>query len=128
MPNTANTEVVEAAPEPSMPKQIWIHETSIRRNYGYIYDSPFDAEPDDTEYIRADIHATALAAAEAKGDKAGFERAREAAAGVVCPWCGDDQYDLVWHHEEWRHYRKSDQHVEYCKAAAIRSLAKKEKR
>jgi hypothetical protein len=84
---------------------------------------PEDVDYDnELEWLKRRI-ATALAAAEAKGDKAGFERAREAAAAVVCPWCGDDQYDLVWHHEEWRHYRNSDQHVEYCKSTAIRSLS-----
>jgi len=45
---------------------------------------------------------------------------RERCCAVLCRWCGDPKYRLVWHHEEWRHYRNSDDHVEYCEAAAIR--------
>jgi hypothetical protein len=45
---------------------------------------------------------------------------RERCCALLCRWCSDGSYRLVWHHQEWRHYRNSDNHVEYCEAAAIR--------
>lgn len=48
--------------------------------------------------------------------------ALERAAQVLCPWCGEEDYTTIFHHGEWRHYRISDQYVEYCKAHLIRCL------
>lgn len=45
---------------------------------------------------------------------------RERNCRLLCEWCGNDEYDLIWHHDEWRHYRKRDMYVEYCKAEVLR--------
>lgn len=44
----------------------------------------------------------------------------ERACRFLCPFCSNPEYDLVFHHDEWRHYRKTDNHVQYCQATAIR--------
>lgn len=52
----------------------------------------------------------------------GIAEGIERAAQVTCKWCGEEGYRLVFHHDEWRHYRNSDNHVEYCNAHLIRCL------
>jgi hypothetical protein len=95
MPNTANTEV--AARQAAL--RI-LHNLSAYLEISYLTN-------DNVAVNRvASFVATALAAAEAKGDKAGFERAREAAAGVALTW------------EDERHVNPA----RYI-AAAIRSLS-----
>lgn len=69
----------------------------------------------DTEYVRADLSRAADTADVARKDEL------ERCARALCEWCGNEEYDLIFHHGEWRHYRKRDMHVEYCGAAAIRA-------
>lgn len=67
----------------------------------------------------------AYAAIKALGARVDTEARRDFAwnlAQVLCPWCGEEGYNLVWHHNEWRHYRQYDQHVEYCQADRVYNL------
>ena len=43
-------------------------------------------------------------------------------AQVLCDYCGEEGYNLVYHHDEWRHYRQQDMYVEYCKAEVVFQL------
>lgn len=56
--------------------------------------------------------------------EAALNAERERHYRLLCKWCSDPAYDLRWHHEEWRHYRLRDMHVEYCDAAVLRGKGK----
>lgn len=48
------------------------------------------------------------------------EAERERCCRLLCKFCGNNDYNLIWHHQEWRHYRKRDMYVEWCQAAILR--------
>ena len=95
---------------------------------------PPDKQPaaETLEEIAEQIARNAIPGREREGVRAGMQRAlresvlsalrneRERNCRLLCEWCGNDEYDLIWHHEEWRHYRKKDMYVEYCKAEVLR--------
>lgn len=67
-----------------------------------------------------DATGTVFPARMASAIEAALKAERERNCRLLCKWCGDVNYNLIWHHEQWRHYRLPDMHVEYCDAAVLR--------
>lgn len=78
---------------------------------GQIADFSLVAYHDNPDAVRAQIASEIITALNAE---------HEHYCRLLCEWCGNSSYNLVWHHDEWRHYRLSDMHVEYCDAAVLR--------
>lgn len=97
----------------SIPQRIWIDKSSIKqakaRSVGSYY---FEAGDDDgLPYVLAESY-------DAVADDAAWKIAQ-----VLCDFCGEKGYNLIYHHEEWRHYRQSDMYQYcYCKAYMVYQL------
>ena len=94
----------------SAPKRIWLDWPDANRG-DVVYDEPpeRDTQPGQTEYIRADLHDAAIAAARAEGVREGMLKAA-------------DRLDLAEHDAEERDWR-SGANAFAALAKAIRAAA-----